>query len=178
MKCSQAQGIFQWMQIHRVYMKAFPRSERKPLSIIKSMQKTGKSDVWFFEKDGKFVGFAATINGDDLILLDYLAVNAKCRSRGVGSEILQILRRQYAGKGVFAEIELVPQNAGAQDIRRKRKQFYIKNGMCELNVCACVFGVDMELIGWDCRLDFSGYQDFYRDNYSEFAAKNLVPISE
>lgn len=175
-KYSQAKGFLRWAKIRRLYRKAFPRSERKPLSIIKSMQKSGKSDVWFFEKNGKFVGFAATINGDKIILLDYLAIDVNCRGMGIGSEVLKMLHRQYAGKGVFAEIELADDNAAASDYRRKRKQFYISNGMNELNVYAKVFGVDMELMGWDCRLDFNAYRSFYRDYYSEFAAKNIAEI--
>ena len=178
MNSSQAQGFLQWAKIRKLYKKAFPRAERKPLSIIKSMQKSQKSDVWFFEKDGRFVGFAATINGDEIILLDYLAVNAEYRHMGIGSEILQTLRQQYTGKGVFGEIEHVKEDADASDYRRKRKQFYITNGMNELNVTAKVFGVEMELIGWDCHLDFDAYQSFYRDYYSEFAAKNLVELPE
>lgn len=177
-KYSQAKGFLQWTKIRKLYKKAFPRAERKPLSIIKSMQKSGKSDVWFFEKNRKFMGFAATINGDEIILLDYLAVNADCRGMGIGSEILKMLHRQYAGKGVFAEIELADDNAAASDCRRKRKQFYISNGMNELNVHAKVFGVDMELMGWNCRLDFNAYQSFYRDYYSELAAKNIAEISD
>lgn len=176
MNCSQAHGLLQWAKIRRLYKKAFPCSERKPLSIIRSMQKNKRSDVWLFERDGKFVGFAATINGDDIILLDYLAVDAACRGMGIGSEILKTLRRQYAGKGVFAEIERVPDRADTHDDRRKRKEFYIASGMNELNVYAKVFGVEMELMGWDCRLDFNAYQSFYRNYYSEFAAKNLVEM--
>ena len=148
------------------------------MSIIKSMQKSQKTDVWFFEKDGRFVGFASTINGDEIILLDYLAVDTACRGMGIGSEILKTLRQQYTGKGVFVEIERVKEGVDASDHRRKRKQFYITNGMTELDVTAKVFGVEMELMGWDCHLDFDAYQSFYRNYYSEFAAKNLVPISK
>ena len=176
MNCMQAQGLGQWAKIRKLYKKAFPPSERKPLSIIKSMQKRQKADVWFFEKDGAFVGFAATINGGETILLDYLAVDAAHRNMGIGSEILKILRRQYMSKGVFVEIERVKEGADASDHQRKRKQFYITNGMNELGVTAKVFGVEMELMGWDCHLDFKAYQSFYRDHYSEFAAKNLVEL--
>ena len=176
MNCFQAQGFLQWSKIRKLYKKAFPRAERKPLSIIRSMQKSLKTDVWFFEKDGRFAGFASTINGDGLILLDYLAVDTACRGMGIGSEILQTIRRQYTGKGVFVEIERVKEGADASDHRWKRKQFYIANGMSELDVAAKVFGVEMELMGWDCHLDFDAYQSFYRDYYSAFAARNLVPI--
>lgn len=177
MTCSQAKSLSQWAKIQRLYKKAFPREERKPLSIIKSMQKSQKSDVWFFEKDGKFVGFAATINSDKLILLDYLAVKSECRHMGIGSEILKTLRQKYTGKGVFLEIERVKEELEPSDNRRKRKQFYITNGMKELNVYAKVFGVEMELMGWDCELNFDEYRSFYSDYYSKFAAKNITEAS-
>ena len=48
--------------------------------------------------------------------------------------------------------------------------------MKELDVAAKVFGVEMELMGWDCRLDFKAYQSFYRDYYGEFAAKGLAEL--
>jgi hypothetical protein len=38
---------------------------------------------------------------------------------------------------------------------------------------AVVFGVKMELLGRDCALDFDGYQAFYRENYSDYAAQHL-----
>lgn len=50
--------------------------------------------------------------------------------------------------------------------------------MSELNVYAKVFGVEMELMGWNCRMDFNAYQSFYKKHYSEFASKNLVEIVE
>ena len=45
--------------------------------------------------------------------------------------------------------------------------------MKELGVLADVFGVRMELLGWDCKLDFNGYQTFYREHYSAWAAEHL-----
>ena len=48
--------------------------------------------------------------------------------------------------------------------------------MNELNVTAKVFDVEMKLMGCDCALDFDACQSFYRDYYSAFAARNLVPI--
>ena len=31
----------------------------------------------------------------------------------------------------------------------------------------------MELLGWDCVMDYEDYRLFYRDNYSEFAAEHI-----
>ena len=55
----------------------------------------------------------------------------------------------------------------------RRKQFYLSNGMTEMNVFVKLFGVDMELLGYDCSLTFEEYHDFYRDNYNEWAAEHV-----
>ena len=62
--------LHDWIRIRRLYARAFPPSERKPFSMILSMRRKGKTDVWCFYQDGRFAGFASTINGDGLILID------------------------------------------------------------------------------------------------------------
>ncbi|MBQ7314947.1 MAG: GNAT family N-acetyltransferase [Clostridia bacterium] len=173
MRLIQARKLAHRIKIHRLYRKAFPTNERKPFFIIRSMQKKGKTDVWYFEKEGAFVGFATTINGGDRILLDYLAVVEKKRGKGIGTDMLKLLRTQYEGKGIFLEIERPCADAPNAEERIRRKQFYLSCGMKELNVSARVFGVDMELLGWDCVMDYEDYRLFYRDNYSEFAAEHI-----
>lgn len=162
------------MRIHRLYRSAFPNSERKPFSMITSKRKKGTTDIWYFSKDDVFVGFATTVNSQSLILLDYLAVPEKLRGQGFGSEILALLRMHYVGKGLFLEIESVLDDSPNLEQRLKRKQFYLSNGMTDLHTEACVFGVNMELLGFDCQLSFEEYREFYRKHLSEFAANNVT----
>lgn len=167
-------GFLQWLRVYRLYRSAFPRCERKPFRMIVSMRRKGKTDVWYCEHRGRFAGFATTINDEQLILLDYLAVESGMRGRGIGSQMLSVLKQAYAGRGLFAEIES-PFEAG-QDIRerRQRKHFYEANGMQPVGVMAGVFGVKMELLCWNCRVDFHRYHNFYRDNYSAWAADHII----
>jgi len=165
----------QWLQIYRLYRTAFPRAERKPFSMILKMAKAGKSDVWYCTKNNRFAGLAITINGDDLILLDYFAIAPQLRGAGMGSEILQALRTQYLGKKLFGEIESVYEECDDQSVRLRRKQFYINNGMTQMNIMVFLFGVKMELIGFDCQLTYEEYRNFYRDHYNEWAANHISP---
>lgn len=166
-------GIGGWLRLYRLYRQAFPASERKPFSIMVKMYRRGKTDLWSILRGGRFVGLAITINGKNAILLDYFAVEKSCRGMGIGSAALGLLRRAYVGRGVFLEIESVWEDAPDLEQRRKRKAFYLANGMEPMNVMVRLFGVKMELLGWDCRLDFSGYRAFYRDNYSPWAAERI-----
>lgn len=173
MKLVKAKGLIQWIKIYRLYQLAFPKSEKKPFSMILSMQKKGKTDVWYCEKSGMFAGLVITINGPDVILLDYLAVAPGRRGQGIGSEILQTVRQIYKEKGVFLEIEIVDEAAENYIERKNRKKFYLSNGMNEMKVYVELFGVDMELLGYDCSLTFEEYRDFYRYHYNEWAASHI-----
>ena len=163
----------EWLKVYGLYQSAFPANEKKPFSMIRTMCKKGKSDVWYCVENGKFAGLVITINGPDEILLDYLAVAKNRRGQGIGSQILKAMREQYAEKGVFLEIEIVDEAAANYEERKRRKQFYLSNGMTPMNVFVELFGVDMELLGFDCSLTFEEYHDFYRDNYNEWAAEHV-----
>lgn len=170
---STPKGFRQWAEIYKLYQKAFPRSEKKPFSMIVKMHRKGASDVWRFTREGKFAGLIITINGEKFTLLDYLAVDEKQRGTGIGSEILQLMRRHYAGKGVFLEIESVYEDCDNKAQRIRRKHFYEKSGMTSMGVFVWLFGVKMELMGFDCHLSYEEYHSFYRDNYNQWAADHI-----
>ena len=166
-------GLRQWAEVYRLYQRAFPRSEKKPFSMIRSMHRKGVSDVWRFTRNGSFAGIIITINGQNHILLDYLAVEESQRGTGIGTEILGQMREHYAGKGVFLEIESVYEDCPNKDQRIRRKHFYEKCGMESRGVFVWLFGVKMELMGFDCKLSYPEYHNFYRDNYNQWAADHI-----
>ena len=171
-------GLFQWAQVYALYQKSFPASEKKPFSVIVKKHRQGVTDVWRFTRDGEFAGLIITINGREHILLDYLAVAESRRGTGIGSEILALMRAHYAGKGVFLEIESVYEACDNKDQRLRRKHFYEKCGMESMEVFVWLFGVKMELMGYDCRLRYEDYHAFYRDNYGSWAAEHVKPAEK
>lgn len=173
MKMIQAGRLTHWYRLYKLYCEAFPSYERKPFSLIRSMQKKGKSDIWYFEKDGKFAGLVFTINSDDIILIDYLAIASDRRGEGIGSEIIIQLQEFYQEKGIFVEIESVFDKCDNLKERLRRKEFYLKNGMTPMKVMVILFGVEMELLGINCCLTYDEYYSFYMENYGDFAAKNI-----
>lgn len=169
--------ILQWLQIYLTYLQAFPAEERKPFSLIVRMYRQKKSDIWCICQQGKMKGFASTINSETIILLDYLAIDSSCRGEGIGSKTLSALREKYQGKGLLVEIESPFEEGDDREARIRRKQFYLNSGMQELRVMVELFGVNMELLSWNCSLDFEGYKAFYHDNYSPWAAEHVLPKS-
>lgn len=166
-------SLSRWLQLHRLYLAAFPAAERKPFPLIVNQYRKGKMDVWCIEENGCFLGFATTVNGDDLILIDYLAIEKAHRGEGVGSAALTALRKKYAEKGVFLEIESVYEEAPNQQERLRRKQFYLGCGMEPMGVMIRLFGVKMELLGFDCRFDYDQYYRFYMEHLGSWAKGHI-----
>ena len=163
-----------WKAIRKLYRFAFPLNEKKPFWLIKSKYEKGQTDVWVLERAEVFSGFAITMNGDDLVLLDYFAVSSDRRGCGVGSEALAALREKYNDRRFFLEIESVDKPSPKLSERLRRKKFYLANGMQELGVKVKLFGVDMELLGHNCEVSFEEYRNLYLITYGNWAAKNVV----
>lgn len=169
-------GILEHIRLRILYRNAFPKEERKPFSIIKKMQKLGKTDIWCFEENGKFLGMAATINSLDKILIDYFAVAKNMREKGNGGRMLESLIEHYSPRGVFLEIEIPYRDSDNYEERIRRKAFYLQHGLSEVGTQVKLFGVDMELLSTGFQMSFDEYREFYLENYSRFAYDNIERI--
>ncbi len=176
MELVQATKISQWQNIYRLYKSAFPKCERKPFPLIWLIHKKGNADVWVLEANGGFAGFAITLNLGDLVLLDYFAVADAHRSKGYGSQALRQLQERYRDRRFFLEIESVYHVSENLPERRRRKRFYLRNGMTEMRVMADVFGTPMELLGYGCRVEFGEYQSLYRKSFGKWALRHLTAL--
>ncbi|MBP3392648.1 MAG: GNAT family N-acetyltransferase [Clostridia bacterium] len=165
-----------WRNISKLYKKAFPLMERKPLSLIRSTHKKNKADVWLIEEENEFKGFAITMNSHDLVMLDYFAVAEEARGQGYGSSCLKWLQEQYKDYRFFLEIESVYVKAKNMEQRIGRKAFYERNGMREVGIVAKVFGVELVSMGYDCALTFEEYKKLYTDCYGKLVGMNIKKV--
>lgn len=168
-------GLWEWLRLYRLYRTAFPKAERKPVFVILERWRKGKMDIWCLRRGDRFSGLAITINGEDLTLIDYLAVAEDCRGTGIGSAALGALREKYTGKALFLEIESVYEDVPNLAQRQRRKAFYLRCGLTPMQVMVTLFGVKMELLGFDCRITYDRYSSFYRENLGKWAAKHISP---
>lgn len=177
MQLVKARGKAQWKRIHTLYENAFPSCEKKPFWLIRLKNKQGKADVWYLENEGTFVGLAITMNAKELVLLDYFAIDETVRGQGFGSTGLKSLQTYYSGRKFFLEVESTFEPCENATQREKRKAFYLKNGMTEMELTTNVFGTTFEVLGHNCRLDFECYRSVYDYVYGKRAFKNvhLVP---
>ncbi len=121
----------------RIYLASFPPSSRVSTRKIMACVAAGKRRLYAARAEGALVGFALTapLPGTGAHYLEYLAVAPRSRSRGVGGAILSALRRRLgrarAATGIIFEVK--PDNhpdAAENALRRRRVEFYVRNGAC------------------------------------------------
>lgn len=150
-------------QVEELYLSAFPKEERKSFALIEKNSKNGGGEILAIKNsDGEFAGLAITVCSDDLVLLDYFAVAPHHRQGGIGSRALRALTERYRGKRFLLEIESTRVAATNHEERRRRKAFYLKNGMSNTPFDVNLFGMEMEIMVNACTVKFSEYANLYR----------------
>lgn len=116
-----------------------------------------------------FTGLAITARHRDLVMLDYFAIPPCHRQGGVGSKVFRMLKERYAGQRFFLEIESTLVKAENAEQRKRRKAFYLKNGMVDMPFTVDAFGVEMEILADGCSLEFEEYRDLYHSLFGASA---------
>lgn len=113
-------------RIKEIYNKSFQKEEKFPFWILK--ESTKSDNVLFNEiiDNNKIIGIEYMIIDNDTLYLMYFAIEANKRNKGYGSFILKDHIKKY--KNVILSIESVNQN---NEVTRRRKNFYLRNGFYE-----------------------------------------------
>lgn len=132
--------------VKRIYFEAFPKKERMPFPMMVAMSKLWNTDFLCFYDNDVLCGFIYLAHNRKMVFVMFFAVDEKLRSKGYGSAILEEVRNRYPDKKIIISIE--PCEDGAADIavRRKRKEFYLRNGYKETGYFIKLSGVVQEII--------------------------------
>ena len=95
-------------------------------------------------------------------------------------ETLGALLAHFENKKYIFEIETQDEQADNAEERRRRKAFYLRNGLKETGLSANVYHTDFEILTPDGELSFQEYVDFLREVLDEEYVQMLRPtlISE
>lgn len=173
MELKNVTSLRDWWKIRKLYKSAFPVYERKPLWLIWQKKREGCTDVWAIENEGKFSGLAITINGEDIVLLDYFAISDNKRGKGLGTLALTKLQEHYKTKRFLLEIESVFEEVDDLENRIRRKQFYLNNNMKEMHIMVNLFGTKFELLACNGKVSYEDYRLLYHTNYGEWATEQI-----
>ena len=179
MKLTQNLGRTRLSEIKDLYLRACPANERKPFFMIRKKQAEGSMEILSVESDtGDFLGLAITILYNDIVLLDYFAIDDVHRNGGVGSLALRLLFERYTGRRFLLEIEApdIPSENTADRIRRKA--FYLKNGMTVMPFRVILFGIEMEILTNGSQVSFDEYHEIFTQIFTPWIASKIQRASQ
>lgn len=134
------------LQIKEIYENSFPNSERFPFWIIKKCAKRNnvRLDAIINHNTDKIIGMCFLIFYDDIVYLMYMAIDKKCRNKGFGSLVLRDLILRQADTSILLCIE--KPSTEKEDIKARRKGFYLRNGFYETGCFIEDTGVEYEFL--------------------------------
>ena len=163
MKIIKATDEHRLQLIEDLYMRAFPKAERKPFQLMVKKQAEGTMELLSIEEENQFLGLAIFAHDKDMVLLDYFAISDEMRGQGIGSRAIKALQKIYAGKRFVLEIETTKKPCNDLEMRNKRKGFYLRNGLHTMDFDVMLFGVEMEMLSNADHLNFDEYLDVYKN---------------
>lgn len=174
------EGIEYKAQLYELYERAFPEQEKKPLQIMEKLVEDGKMEMLAMVDRDEFTGLAINMISGNRALLDYYAIAPEKRGSGYGSRGLEVLLDHFKNSKYIFEIEVQDAQADNAEERKRRKAFYLRNGLKETGLFANVYDTDFELLTPDGELSFQEYVEFLREVLDEEYVHMLNPtlISE
>lgn len=144
-------------QLYALYEEAFPKEEKKPVSLLEQLEKQGKLELLAIEENEEFIGLAINMLSEKTALLDYFAIAPEKRCGGSGSRAVRALQEKFRDKKFIFEIEMQDEAAPNAEERKRRKDFYLRNGLKETGIFVNVYQTDFELLTPDGGLTFQEY---------------------
>lgn len=161
MKFSKVQKE-QWPQIKEIYLEAFPKREQKPFCILKHSAARGKVMVFTATEENTLLGFVMVIPYQNMVMVDYLAVSGKIRSKGTGSFLMQEICRHFSDKKIVLLIERLDEQAENALQRIARRRFYFKNGFTSSGIFVKGSSGEMEVLKFGADVSPAEYLDLQK----------------
>lgn len=120
-------------KIEKLYIKSFPENERFDFSMM-TKNESGNYETFAFYHNEVFVGFAIFLNSLDISHIIYFATEPELRGKGFGAKALAALRRIKSDRRIIVDIEREVPGCDENEIRKRRKNFYLRNGYSETEV--------------------------------------------
>jgi hypothetical protein len=121
--------------LYQIYAASIADREQKPEAWICQMVGAPEYKVLVMKNGGRVTGFSILFipRAERFALLEYMAVSAGERNRGVGSELFtQSMRHAVSGDGrtlpVLLEVDSDREVCGDRQLRKRRQQFYRRLG--------------------------------------------------
>ena len=120
-----------YKSVKKLFFEAFPIHERYPLFYL--IWKSKSENIKFYcMYDGElWIGFNYLLFYKDLIFVQYIAIDSNIRSKGYGGKVIEKIKEIYPEYRIALGIEQLNKEAKNNELRIRRKNFYLKNGFID-----------------------------------------------
>ena len=132
--------------IQKLYVSAFPRVERPPVNMFFNEAKKSDNELLGFYLDNRFIGFTNLLFYKDLCYMFFLAVSPEYRNEGFGSQIIQEAFKEYPDKTFVLCYDEVDEKYSDNNLRIRRRNFYLRNGFKDNNLKTLEYGVRYDTV--------------------------------
>ena len=122
----------------------FIKDELKKLPVILKAVEDGVYECLGLFDDSEIIGYTFLVKQGMNFLVDYLAVFPEYRNKGLGSEIIGLLREYMSGAGlIILEVEdpAYTKERDLKELQARRIGFYERNGCIDTGLRVMCFGV-------------------------------------
>ncbi|MBR0133911.1 GNAT family N-acetyltransferase [Candidatus Saccharibacteria bacterium] len=127
--------------IEQLYLESFPEEERYSFWAIIQRAQSENIDFFAVYNDSQLIGFTYLIYRQDITYVFYLAVAPSLRNHGYGSQILKGIIEQNQNNKILLCIEYPD-----DELKIRRRNFYLRNGMHSTGVILENFGLKYEFL--------------------------------
>ena len=132
-------------EVKSLYLSSFPKEERPPFEYLFQEKMKGKLTVYEIKEGETFVGLAVVANYLDLAYLFFFAIQESLRGKGYGGKAIKELISLYNKKRLYLCAEEVDVSYPDYENRKRREDFYIRNGFRNTKIAFMEVGVRYEL---------------------------------
>ena len=161
--------------IRELYTKTFPGREGEPLSLLLGNAKRGITKFEAYYDGAELVGLSAVTTQEDLTYIQAIAVAPAGRSKGYGSQMLSYIKETHPQNRIALNLEVQDENAKNAEQRKRRKEFYLKNGYVSAGINAHIAGNDLETMIINGTTTVEEMRRFFRKYYG-FIISKLIKI--
>lgn len=146
--------------LDRINEESFPECERNSLDDLYNTGHDGNLDVLGIYAGNELSGFFVVRKYKRIVYLAYFAVSSARRSEGIGTKALKKLLEYYSDRQIVVEFEALDEKSDNNDIRRRRRDFYLRNGFNETGWYSFYDDTEFEIACSDTVFDKQAFDGF------------------
>ncbi len=133
-------------EVRQLYETAFPEVERIPYNDLKRLLTVMSLDFTAWYDGNIFVGLTIVYERKSGCWFWYFAVREELRGQGYGTKILESLSKRYESQSLILDIESPRQPSENMEQRKRRYNFYLRNGFRDTYVGRTFKGITYTIL--------------------------------